>query len=185
MPRKATTAKVTTAPPTVISPEDFTGDEQEQDQPSRPLEMRDDERPTSGQLAQVIQTLVDSQPVKRVPFAKRKVRSPFNPTGNRKRKLTRRCYQNGFGMDVKKLFDEEISLLNQLEPGRYLNNMVTVNVVENGGNTDLHIQYKNKTPDDKLALSAEFRSLREMLKRCVEEAAEKKTRKRAPVEDFE
>jgi hypothetical protein len=137
--------------------------------------------PTQGQLAQsqvdlahAIRTLADSQPVKRVPWAKFKTRSPFNPTGNKKRKLTRRCYQNGFPMNIKKLHDEEIVMLNKVVPGRYMNGLVTLIQVQNGGNTDLHIVYENKSFDQRLALKSEFRNLKEMLSICLDEA---KTRK--------
>lgn len=123
------------------------------------------------QLATAVQALVDSQPVKRIPWSKFKTRSPFNPTGNRKRKLSRRCYQNGYPMDVRKLHDEEISLLNQMKPGKYFGGLVTAYEVATGGNVDLHIVYKNKSFDDRLALKSEFRNLREMLRGCVEQAA--------------
>jgi len=125
------------------------------------------------QLAKSQQAMVDSQPVKRVPWSKFKTRSPFNPTGNRKRKLSRRCYQNGYPMDVRKLFDEEIALLNQLRPGKYFSGLVTVYEVTTGGNVDLHIHYLNKSFDQRLALKSEFKNLREMLRGCVEEASKR------------
>ena len=137
--------------------------------------------PTQGQLAQsqidlanAIRTLADSQPVKRVPFAKFKTRSPFNPTGNKKRKLTRRCYQNGFPMMIKKLFDEEIDMLNKISAGKYMDGLVTIIIAQNGGNSDLHIVYDNKSFDQRLALKSHFRNLREMLSICLDEAKARK-----------
>lgn len=121
------------------------------------------------QLAGAIQTLADSQPVKRVPWSKFKTRSPFNPTGNKKRKLTRRIYQNGYPVNIKKLFDEEIAMFNKIEPGRYMEGLVTIVKVQTGGNTDLHVVYNNKSFDQRLALKSNFRNLREMLSICLDE----------------
>lgn len=124
-------------------------------------------------LAGAIQTLADSQPVKRVPWAKFKTRSPFNPTGNKKRKLLRRIYQNGYPVNIKKLFDEEIAMFNKVEPGRYMGGLVTIVQVQTGGNTDLHIVYANKSFDQRLALMSSFRNLREMLSICLDEAKQR------------
>jgi len=119
-------------------------------------------------LVETMQAVVNSQPVKRVPWAKFKTKSSFNPTGNRKRKLDRRFYQNGNRVFVPVLHDEEIALLNQIEPGTYIKGMVKVFEQDNGTNTDLHIVYKTGK-EHQLANSQEWRSLTEMLKRCVTE----------------
>lgn len=124
-------------------------------------------------LAGAIQTLADSQPVKRVPWAKFKTRSPFNPTGNKKRKLLRRIYQNGYPVNIKKLFDEEIAMFNKIEPGRYMDGLVTIVQVQTGGNTDLHVVYANKSFDQRLALKSNFRNLREMLSICLDESKQR------------
>lgn len=122
------------------------------------------------QLGQAIQAMNDSGPIKKVPFSKFKTKSPFNPTGNKKRKLTRRVYQNHYRVDVKKLHDEEIALLNILKPGRYLNGVLTVREIQNGQETDLHLLYDNKSTDQKFTVMREFRGhFTEMLKRCVNE----------------
>src|SRR3990167_4194699 len=80
---------------------------------------------TNDRLAEVLEKIIDSSPVKRLPFAKFKTRSPFNPTGNKRRKLTRVCYQNGAMLPIKVINDEEIALLNRIKPGKYLQNVVT------------------------------------------------------------
>lgn len=186
-PRKVVPA---TSEATVLTPEDFdvpdTGDDADADQALR--EQADAARekalagatatPTTGQLAEAVmalvqnqKTMLETQPVKRVPWSKFKTRSPFNPKGDKRRKLTRRCYQNGFPMNIRTVHDEEIALLNQLQEGRYINGMVRVVIAENGGNTDLHIIYKNASADDKLANAAEWRNLTELLKRCVQESS--------------
>lgn len=121
-----------------------------------------------GQLGIAVQTLADNQPTKKIPFAKFKTKSPFNPTGRKGRKLTRRVYQNYHRVDVKKLHDEEIALLNQIKPGRYLNGVLTIREVMNGADTDLHFLYDNKSQDQKFTVMREFRGhFTEMLKRCI------------------
>jgi superfamily II DNA or RNA helicase len=134
-----------------------------------------EEQVSTGDLARAItalakgqQALVDSQ-IRKVPFANHKPRSSFNPTGNKRRKLSRRCYQNGYPMNIVLLHDREIALLNDLKAGKYLNGLVTVRVNDRGVDTTLDILYKNKTPDDKMNLKNEFRSLTEFLERAIKE----------------
>lgn len=120
-------------------------------------------------LAQTMKQLVDNQPIKKVPWARFKTKSSFNATGKRRRILERRCYQNGKRMFIPNLFDEEISLLNQVKPGKYIKGMVTIVEQQNGSNTDLHIIYANATETQRFANMQEWRSLTELLKRCVTE----------------
>jgi hypothetical protein len=117
-------------------------------------------------LARGQDALINSQ-VRKVPFANHKPRSTFNPTGKKKRKLTRTCYQNSYFMNVALLHDEEIALLNVLQPGKYLNGLVTVRIDESGATPALNIVYRNKTVDERMALKSEFRSLREFLQMAV------------------
>jgi hypothetical protein len=182
---KFSTDKVVIEPEPLPEGYDENYDESDQEQgsvavPSTGVVLTDEAPVTQSQLAEsqmmltkALTALVDSQPVKRVTFAKFKTRSPFNPTGNKRRKLTRRCYQNGFPMDIKKLHDEEIAMLNKLTPGKYFNQLVTVIQVQTGGNTDLHIVYENKSFDQRLALKSEFRHLREMLSIMLDEAKQR------------
>ena len=165
---------------TTIAPEDF-GPEDVGDEAAEGLIKAsvstvnpDNQALTQGQLAQVLQTLIDSSPVKKVPYAKFKTRSPFNPTGRKDRELLRRCYQNGYAMKIETLRDAEIDLLNRVKPGRYITGqngekMVTIGIVQKGGNTDLHIVYRNASVDDRFANKHEFRDLESLLQRCIEE----------------
>lgn len=181
-PRKTPVKTVDQDEPTVLDAASFEdeGDDNYAPEPGTVEETAapvDDDAPVTQQqlaktlqgLTQAVTVMAESQPVKRVPFAKRKIRSPFNPTGNRKRKLTRRCYQNGYPMLVTRLHDEEIALLNQVRPGLYINNLVRVTETQNGGNIDLHIIYKNKGIDQQLANQQHWRDLRDLLRLCVEE----------------
>jgi hypothetical protein len=119
-------------------------------------------------LAKGQETLINSQ-VRKVPFANHKPRSSFNPTGKKRRKLTRRCYQNGYPMNINLLHDEEIELLNRLQAGKYLNGLVTVRVEDKGAESALNIIYRNKSVDERFALKNEFRDLREFLRRADKE----------------
>lgn len=123
---------------------------------------------TNDRLADVLEKIVDSSPIKKVPFSKFKPKSSFNPEGRKGRKLQCRFYQNGYPVQIDKLADEEIRLFNELQslmkPTDVLKvGLITWLKVQNGGNMDLHLSYKNKSNDDKLALKSEFRHLTDML----------------------
>lgn len=104
----------------------------------------------------------------KVPLSKFKTRSPFNPTGRKGRKLSRRVYQNGFPVLVTRLHDNEIELLEQVTPGNYLNNTVAIRESKNGASIDLHIVYKNKTIDQRMSKS--WHGFSDLLGKCVREA---------------
>lgn len=122
------------------------------------------------QIAQAIaDALQANQPKHDVLFADRLPRSSFNPTGKRDRKLRCDFFQNDGLMNIEFLHDEEISLLNQLRPGKYDSNGVIVTVVENdlGESTEMRIHYKTKELADRMRFKGEFKNLTEMLRFCV------------------
>lgn len=126
---------------------------------------------STSQLADAIVSAVrETQPPRKITFAERKARSPFNPSGNKKRVLSRVMYQNGTRLMVNRLHDEEISLLNQLKPGKFVNGLVTVVEKDKGAEQEIHIFYKSALPDDRMALKGEVKDFKEMLRRCVSEA---------------
>lgn len=119
----------------------------------------------------LIETLKSIMPLQQVPFARFKTRSSFNPSGKR-RLMKRICYQNGYRCNVKTLFDEEISLIERLKPGRYIQNLVTV-TLERSGDSDedkVHIHYSNRTPDQRMTFKNHVRSFVSLLRKCVNEA---------------
>lgn len=126
-----------------------------------------------SRLATSVQRFVDVQnedrPIKKVPWSRYKPKSVFNPTGDKKRKLTRRCYQNNHRLFIPNLYDEEISLLNQVEPGTYIDGLVTIVERQNGENLDLHILYRNATQAQRMENLTYWRNLGELLKRCLNE----------------
>ena len=127
-------------------------------------------------LADATRQNLESAPIRKVPLSRFKTRSPFNPTGTKSRKLHSRFYQNGGWVNIDKMMPQEIELFNTLsdlmKPGESVKvkDMLTFSKVQNGGNVDLHLIYKNKSNDDKLTLKSEFRHLRDMLEGGIEAA---------------
>jgi hypothetical protein len=78
--------------------------------------------------------------------------TPFNPTGNKKRKLVQPVVTNGYINDIRYLSDEEIANFNALAglpAGKYINKRVELFFVENGSQMETHIRYPEKTIADK------------------------------------
>jgi len=129
-------------------------------------------------LADLINAVKDTAPIKKVPYSKREPRSPFAEGKTRKQrlKLKYNFYQNGYRVPPKSLFDREIELINQLTPGRYAGNLVTVKKIESGNEEmdTIHIMYRNATFDQRLSINQEFKGLAGMMERCVKEAETQK-----------
>lgn len=127
---------------------------------------------TATDLTALVQSIQAMTPKKKVLFSEFKTKSPFNPTGNKRRKLERICYQNGARMRLVALFDEEIKLLNTLPVGRFLDNLVTVRLEpgSNGALDKMHIEYANRTHDQRIAIAQRIRSLVALLRQIHEEA---------------
>lgn len=125
-------------------------------------------------VQELAQAVREGQPTKKTPWSRHNPRTPF-AEGKKKTersKLKRTFFQNGYRVPAKLLFDREIDLINQLKPGRYVNNMVNVKIIEshNSDPDQVQLHYPNKTVDQRLALSQEVRGLYGMLQRCIAEA---------------
>jgi len=144
----------------------------------------------------VTATELTSGRARKVPFGKQQIRSPFNPTGKRNRKLKQRVYQTGIRVNVKTLTDEEIALLNsgKIQPGRYIDRLVTVTVRDDQeGEPSLLIDYNCKTADQRMNLAAKLgrgggkegfeNMLRLIVKEIEENAASAKARRRQEVQE--
>lgn len=118
-------------------------------------------------LGKTVQALSDATP-RRMHYANYKPTSSFNPTGNKKRKLRRKMYQNGFLLDINKLTDKEIALLDRLAPGSYIDGLVSVVEVTKGRDTKVNIIYDNSSGDKRSELKNHFRNFTELLRICVE-----------------
>lgn len=123
---------------------------------------------------------------RRIPFGQQKIRSPFNPTGNRNRKLKKVFYQAGFRLGVKTLTDAEIDLLHKLKPGLYIDNLVRVIERQGaGGEMEVFINYSNSTADQRMALGSRIggnpkkTGLQRMLEMILAEYEEQKIARKA------
>lgn len=113
---------------------------------------------TNDQLAAALVTLAASQesaPIRQIPLARAKVRTPWNPTGDKKRpKLSRVTRLNGFRLKESRLSNDEIRGFNALQPGKYNGRkwIVTSSQDEEGSAIDIYLP--NKTAAHRI----EFRS---------------------------
>jgi hypothetical protein len=92
-----------------------------------------------------------------VPFGQHSVKSAFNVKGKRERPVKYRIYQNGYWCNPRKLFDEEIALINsgKIKPGKYINGLVRVTIAdEDTPEPAMHFTYKNERADQRMALGS-------------------------------
>ncbi len=118
-------------------------------------------------FTRAIQSAVESGKPKRVLFHEYKPVSPFNPRGLRNRELPYRVYQNGSLMHTDTLTDKEIELLGQLKSGRFIEGLVQVYAVNQGGETDWHIDYSNQSLEQRMTFKDHVRNLTDLLEQVV------------------
>lgn len=131
---------------------------------------------TLANQGQAIQKLLERNeqhtgPTPQVPFAKFKQKTPWNPTGAKYKPLTRPTFLNGHRLKEKTLSQEEIDLLNQVKPGIYNGRKWTVieqSTNENGAGA-IKIYFPNKTPEQRMALMEDGRTLVELLQKLLRE----------------
>jgi len=125
----------------------------------------------SSELAQALVAAIEAaKPVQKKNQFTRKEGTPWTPKdGSPKIKLRRKMYQHGLLMDPDFLTNDEISLLNKVRPGTYMNGHVQVVRRRDRG---LSLEYPVKTAAQRLRLVSEFgiRNLSDLLKRCIDEA---------------
>lgn len=117
--------------------------------------------PNTAVLAQMTQVLsrlagkAEAGPTPQIPFSKAKFCTPWNPTGKKYRVgLTRDTWMNGHQLREGRLSEEEITLLNQLKPGKYHNKQWTVIETDEGdGKHSIEIIIPNKTQEQRMALT--------------------------------
>ena len=123
------------------------------------------------ELASAITNAVaEAGPIKQVPISRYLAKTPWNPTGSKQRpKLRATFLQNGYEIREAFVTDEQIHLLNQIKPGRYINRKVEVVERNEHGNHSIELRYNNKSIEDRMELKTEARNLTEMLQRIVNE----------------
>jgi hypothetical protein len=129
----------------------------------------------------------DKKASKQVPVGKAKYRTPWNPTGEiRKVKLkAKKFYQNGAEVNPDMMSDEEVTLVNQLKPGRY--NKRKWEVVKRRDKS-LDLRYPNRTLQQRWAMQQEGGGFSGILKKILieqeEQAARKKRGDPDPEDDY-
>jgi hypothetical protein len=88
-------------------------------------------------------------------------------------KLKNPAFQNAYPVNPNGLSDSTINKLHELKPGRYLGGVVTVLVEESpmGDSSEkkTFLLYKNKTPDQRMALAAHFTSFADLIDKIAAE----------------
>ena len=125
-----------------------------------------------SKLAKAIVDANNDGKIKKIPFGRQRINTPFNPTGKRGRRLARTVMQNGVKLNVKMLTDEEIALLAKIKPGRYIHRLVQIVQTEDdisGEQGGMDIRYKCKTADQRMALGSRIGNFAGMLKMIIAE----------------
>lgn len=89
---------------------------------------------------------------------------------NRRLKMTRAYFQNGFPiLQEGNISNEEITLLNAItHGGRYINRIVEVVVRLNGLEEEVFINYNNKTIDQRMNVQRNWSSFKHLLQQIVD-----------------
>jgi hypothetical protein len=127
---------------------------------------------TSAELIRALVAAIEqTKPVQKKTAANRKPLTPWTPKdGSPKFKLRRKVYQHGLLIDPDLMTNEEISLMNQIKPGRFLDGWVKIFRRRDKG---LEITYPIRTASQRLKLVSTFgiRNFKELLERCIEESS--------------
>lgn len=100
-------------------------------------------------------------------------KTPFHPNKKSMKRLTRAVYQNGTRLNASQLFNEEIDLFNQINrSGRYINRLIEVFLRQEGADEVVELRYKNRSIDDRMDHKGQYRDLRDMLRKIVNEQDE-------------
>lgn len=126
----------------------------------------------SSELARALVAAInEAKPKEKKNMFNRVIMTPWTPKdGSPKVKLKRAAFQHGMEIDEDKLDNDEITLFNQLRPGRFLDGFVKVVRRRDRG---IDIDYPVKTASQRLKLVNQFgiRNLKELLAYCINEAA--------------
>lgn len=105
--------------------------------------------------------------------------TPWNPEGKRNRvPLTRPAYQHGQLINPLNMTEEEISLVNQIKPGRYYDRKIEVYRTVDGG---INFTYMLGNTANKIEFWSKFPSLVSLLTYIIDERKAKEAKRRANV----
>lgn len=122
-------------------------------------------------VAALVEAIKQTKPIEKKTASNRVPRTSWTPTdGSPKIKLKRKMYQHGMNLDSDMLTNNQVTLLNNLKPGRFLDGWVKVIRRRDKG---IDIDYAIKTASQRLKLVNTFgiRNFDELLERCIEEAS--------------
>lgn len=131
------------------------------------------------ELAQALKEAIqETAPIQQVHISRYVAKTPFNPTGSKTRPKLRGLFlQNGGRMVEDRLTNDEITLLNKIRPGRYLDRRVEVIERTENGETSVEIRYSNASMEQRLELKNRARNLKEMLQGILDEQKPSKEEK--------
>lgn len=119
-----------------------------------------------------------TKPIEKKTAVNRKPGSPWDPKdGSKKHKLRRKMYQHGHLIDPDLESNEVIDLMNKLKVGLFCDGWVKVYKRKDQG---IDIDYPVKTASQRIKLFKYATTFRELLERCIHEAANPK-----PVDELE
>lgn len=126
------------------------------------------------QMLDVLGKLVgrqEAQGPQQVPLSKYKAKTPWHPTGERRRpKLSRATFLNNFRLQERLMSNEEIELCNQLRPGLYVGRKWrVVSADRDGEGSSIMIYLPNKTESDRLERKSIAPNLEACLRLIVQE----------------
>lgn len=125
----------------------------------------------AGAIGQAIE---ETAPIKQIHISRYKAQTPFNPTGNKQRpKLNGKYWQNGYPLRPQHMTDEEITLANQIRPGRYFDRIVEVVERHENGEREVEIRYSNATVEQKMNNKNQFRNFKELCEGILTESKPK------------
>lgn len=111
----------------------------------------------------VAQGMAASAPRRKVSIGEYDPKTACQPDKTKTIKLTRVCFQNGAFIHAHVLYNDEIELLNGLtHSGRYIDRLVEVVLVPNGAEDEVHINYNNKTNDQRNKVVTKVNSVGEV-----------------------
>lgn len=113
-----------------------------------------------------------SRGIRQVSIGERGERGPFNPKG-RKRELKGEFWANGWQLRERTLSDEEIALLHEITPGRYIDKFVTVIQTKRPEGPVTQINWPERTPEQRLEIAKRAPTFTVMLKKIVEEGKQR------------
>ncbi len=111
--------------------------------------------------------IAKAQP-KKISFGQYDPKTVFHPNKATAVKFTRVYYDNGHMISWETCFDKEAALLNRItHSGRYIDRLVEVQVVSEGGDESVHLRYNNRTADQRFTNKGKWRDLTDMLEQIV------------------